>query len=314
MARIVIAGAGALGSIYGGLLAAAGADVVLLARGAHAEAIHSGGLRLEIAGRESVVDVPVAERATGGVVVVTAKCFDTGAVLERVGGAPELAVSFQNGPGKNEALARRFGAETVVGGASNVPAELTAPGCVRSEGLGATFLGELTGGSSERVEALAGALGSAGLETHAVTDIESVEWSKLAQVAAFMAVQAITKRPVHELVLAEDGRALLTGIVTEVVALAVAAGVAVRDRPGLLPVEAIARGDAAGLASLAAFGERLLGAGRTAYRTSMLQAIEAGRRTELEGIHGELVRRAEALGVAAPVLGTCYRLVALGGT
>ena len=69
-ARIVVAGAGALGSIYGGVLTAAGADVVLIARGPHADALRTRPLTMHLPGREIEVRVRVAHEADG------VPCFD----------------------------------------------------------------------------------------------------------------------------------------------------------------------------------------------------------------------------------------------
>ena len=89
--RIVVAGAGALGSIYGGVLTAAGADVVLLARGAHADALRTRPLTMHLPGREIEVPVRVAHEADGDIVILTSKAFDTAAVLAQVRGEARLA-------------------------------------------------------------------------------------------------------------------------------------------------------------------------------------------------------------------------------
>ena len=313
MERMLIAGAGALGSVYGGLLAAAGAEVLLVARGAHADAMCERGLELRLPSGTLRVPVRVAAEGAADTVLVTAKAFDTAAVLDRVRGTPALVVSFQNGLGKNDALADRFGEAPVVGGSSMVTAEIVEPGVVRSESLGVTSIGELAGGSSERVEQLAQLLRKAGLETRTVDDVRSVEWSKLAQVAAMMAVQVVSRRYVHEILLSPDGRALVAGIVAEVASIASERGVALADLPGLLPVASIARGPDAGSSMLEAAGQALRASGRLAYRTSLLQSFEAGRTTELEAIHGELVRAAADRGVRVPTLAACYRIARLSG-
>src|SRR5438270_8250162 len=111
--RVVIAGAGALGSVYGGLLAAAGVDVVLLAHGRHEAALRDGELELRLPGRTERVRVRVADRAAGELLILTSRLFDSEDTLDRVEAVPVLAVSLQNGLRKNEALMRRFGAEPV---------------------------------------------------------------------------------------------------------------------------------------------------------------------------------------------------------
>src|SRR5690242_15643933 len=94
---VVVAGAGGLGPIYGGMLALAGHDVVLLAHGKHEEALRSGELELRLPDGERRVSVRVADRAAGKTVILASRLFDTEAVLDRIDGQPELAISLQNG-------------------------------------------------------------------------------------------------------------------------------------------------------------------------------------------------------------------------
>lgn len=136
---IVVAGAGALGSVYGGMLAVAGHDVVLLAYGEHETALGRGKLEIRLPDGTCRVSVRVSERAAGGTVILTSRLFDSDAVLDRVEGRPALAISLQNGLGKNDALIRRFGAERVAPAVSTLAAELISAGVVESVDLGRTW-------------------------------------------------------------------------------------------------------------------------------------------------------------------------------
>ena len=310
MESVVIAGAGALGSVYGGLLAVAGVDVVMLAHGRHEDALRTGELEIRIPEETHRVRVRVADRAHGEAVIVTSRFFDTEAALDRVDGAPLLAISLQNGLRKNEALVQRFGPDCVAPAASMLAAELIAPGVVESVSLGRTLVGSGSPGAEELVRLLDGA----GIPAELVDDGNSVEWSKLAQVAAMMGVQATTRRFLHEVLLSDDGAKLFVRIFAEVAALAEAEGVSIGDWPGMLPVMKLVNTDPDEAAALLRRqGEQMLAHGATTRRTSMLQAAEAGRRTELDGIHGELVRRGEALGVPLPTVEACLRLARLSG-
>lgn len=306
--RIVVVGAGALGSVVGGLLAHAGEDVVLLAHGDHGAALGRGPLELRLPDRTLTVAVEVAAEAEGDVVVLAAKRFDTGEALAAVRGEPRLAISLQNGPGKNDELLARFGPAAVAGAASTTAAQLVAPGVAASQSLGLTYL---DGGHAEAA-AFAERLQAAGLDARPVDEIDSVEWSKVAHVAGSMILQALTRLPLHELFERRESAGLLHRLAQEVGAVAAAAGSGLGDWPGLLPVATLAASEdepAAGL--LAERGAALRRSGATDLRTSMLSSILAGRRTELDAIHGELVRRAGGLGVPVPVLETCYRLALL---
>lgn len=311
-AEVVVAGAGALGSVYGGVLANAGVDVVLLAHGRHEAALRQGELNVRLPERTLAVPVRVATRAQGRIVILTAKSGRTGGALDRLAGPPQLAVSFQNGPAKNDELIRRFGSARVAGAVSMIAAELAGPGLVSSATVGVTYLGHERETQRPGVAELAAALSAAGLQSRLTDDPSSVEWSKLAYTAPLMAVQALSGRYVHDLLAAADAVHLISGVAAEIAAVARASGVEIRDWPGLFPVRTLL--DAPPEEAHALLGrtaETLRAAGAVAYRTSMLQDLQAGRSTELEAIHGELVRRADLLGVRVPMLASSYRLCRL---
>jgi 2-dehydropantoate 2-reductase len=309
VAQVVVAGAGGLGSIYAGLLAAAGVDVVVLAHGAHGEMLRRDDLELHLPGGRSLrVRLRPGESAGAAVVLLTCRLFDTEDVLDRLQGRPEVAVSFQNGPAKNNALARRYGGDVVVRGASTVAAELVEPGVAESVGLGVTYLDV-----DPRGDVLADLLIAAGMRVERVEGT-SAEWSKLAFVTSMMGLQAITRRFLHELMLSADGAALVRSICGEVAAVAAASGSRLADLPGMLPVRTIAEGDIGTAEKLLHDeGEKLVAAGATSRRTSLFRAAEAGKRTELDGILGELVRRGAEAGLSLPTVETQWRLARLSG-
>lgn len=308
--RVVVAGAGALGCVVGGLLARAGEDIVLLAHGEHGAALRSRPLELRLPGETATVEVDVAERAEGGVVLLTAKRFDSAAALAGVRGTPRLALSIQNGPGKNDELLHRFPRGTVTGAVTTIAARIVEPGAVACAALGITYVGADHDAAAE----LADRFQRAGIPTALVDDAAAAEWSKLAHVAGVMIVQALTALPLHELFAHRDAALLLRRLIIEVGALAAAAGSHLTDLDGLLPVATLANaGEEHAAMLLAARSEALVRTGATSMRTSMLASIEEGRRTELEMIHGELVARARVAGANVPVLETCYRLARLRG-
>ena len=310
MTRIVVAGAGALGSVVGGLLARAGEDVVLLAHGPHAAALRRAPLELGLPGETVHVPVEAAEEADADVVILTAKRFDSAAALARVRGDAELAVSLQNGLGKNAELVERFGAGAVVGAMTTIPARLVEPGAVASHSPGVIHLGDDTAAAV----ALAASLRAAGIATVSTPDATAAEWSKLAQVAATMIVQALTALPLHELFGRREAASLLRRLFEEVGAVAAAEGSRLADLEGLPPVAALATaGEEEAIALLADRAAALVRSGALDLRTSMQASIDTGRRTELETIHGELVRHAHGVGVPVPALETCYRLAVLRG-
>src|SRR5262245_7838674 len=197
----------------------------MLAHGRHDDALRRGELEIRLPERTHRVRVRVADRAHGEALILTSRLFDTDDALDRVDRAPMLAISLQNGLRKNEALVQRFGAERVTPATSMLAAEMVTPGVVESVSLGRTLVGSGRSGAEELVRLLDGA----GIPAELVDDGDSVEWSKLAQVAAMMGVQATARRYLHELLLADDGAKLFVRIFAEVAALAGAEGVSVGD-------------------------------------------------------------------------------------
>jgi 2-dehydropantoate 2-reductase len=317
--RVLVIGAGSLGSVYGARLAQGGADVHLLAREEHARAIEAaGGVVLERPDGQELVPLRAEWRPEhvepAETVIVLTKAPDTEAALaglDRVRDGVALAVSLQNGVEKDDVLARWCGPGAVVGGVSMVGGTLLAPGRVAQTFDGGTILGELPHGRSERVERLARALAGGGLRAVVSDDVRAVEWAKLVHASPTMAVPALVRLPLHACLVSEPLAALYVTLVREGVAIAAAAGVEVDDGPVGYPIRAIAAApDDEAVALVRERGRALERAGQTEITVSMLQSIERGRRTEVDTIHGFLVREAARLGVDAPATVLCHRLLA----
>jgi 2-dehydropantoate 2-reductase len=288
--RILIMGTGAVGAYFGGKLAAADADVVFAARGPKLDALRAHGLRIDSAGEPLVLDRvrTVADPAEAGpcaIIFVCVKSYDTAAAgdaLRPVVRQDSIVVSLQNGIENEAVLAEVLGLPPLLGAVTHIGAELVAPGVVRHDSGGRIVFGELDGRPSARVERLAALFAGAGIAHHVSRSIRVVMWDKLAWNAAFNAVTAITRRTVGALLDDPDGRALVRAAMREVVATAIANGVALD--PARVGTE-IER-SAVELRSL---------------RTSMLQDRERGRRLEHEALNGAVIRAADRTRVAVPV-------------
>jgi 2-dehydropantoate 2-reductase len=316
--RVLVVGAGALGSVYGARLSQGGADVELLAREAHARAIdEAGGVVVERGDGSELVPVRAEWRPErvhpASTVIVLTKTTDTEAALaglEHLRDHVDLAVSLQNGVEKDDVLASWCGRGAVVGGVSMVGGTLLAPGRVAHTLDGGTILGELPRGRSERVERLATALEAGGLKAVVSDDIRAVEWAKLVHASPTMAVPALVRLPLHACLVSEPLAALYVTLVREGVAIASAAGVEVDDEPVGYPLRAIASApEHEAVALVRERGRALEAAGMTEIRVSMLQSVERGRRIEVDAVQGFLVREAARLGVEAPGTVACHRLL-----
>ncbi len=284
-------GSGGVGGYLGGRLAASGADVTFIARGAHLAAIRDHGLRIESAQG----DVLIRPAQTSGepsavgpvdLVIFAVKLYDTEAGAEAcrplVGPATGV-VTFQNGVDSPGVLAGFLGEEHVVGGVAQIASVVAAPGVIRHTGTMARFaFGELDGRISERVQALAAALGAAGVEHAVSAAIERDIWAKMVFLATFAGLTALVRLPIGPLRTDPDLRALYRAGLVEAHAVARARGVELAED---FVAQALARTD-----QLPA-----------AMKSSMLEDLERGRRLELPWLSGAIVRMGREQGVPTPV-------------
>ncbi len=294
-------GAGGVGGYYGARLHQAGHEVTFIARGAHAAAMRTGGLKIqsELGNLHlSPVSVATDPREVGPVdlVVMAVKLWDTEAAAEAIQpmiGADTVVVSLQNGVDKDETLAAVVGREQVLGGVTYILANLSEPGVVVHSGrLQRVWIGELEGGGSDRVERVVAAFVAAGIEAEASADIRRATWEKFVFLAANSAVTAVTRKTVGAIRTHPATRALLADAMGEVVSLARGEGVAIEEDF----VEERLR-----------FVDTLPDGGRA----SMAQDLLRGGRMELDWLSGAVVRRAERLGLATPVHRALYAALVL---
>lgn len=313
--RVVILGAGGVGSVVGAHLAQAGHDVLLIGRPGHVQAIAERGL--EITGARSMrVRVPAAvdgsELDECDLLVVTCKTPDTGDALEsvahvRVG----LSCSLQNGVVKDRALADAFGPDRVLGACTMIGAARLADGVVHFTLDDETFFGEPHGPVSDRVQRVVDAFVESGLGAKAADDVASYEWTKQVLQCASAPVSALTRLPMHAIwgnrLLAE----LTVSILREATAVARANGIELTTHPGfgfdLRTLDQVPFEQAVGLVMQR--GEAVRARGHTNILTSMLQDVQAGRRTEIEETVGHVVREAGRLGVPVPRTELLYKAV-----
>ena len=290
--KVCILGAGSLGSVIGGALARGGAEVTLVTRsGEHVAAIRRDGLRLVEGGVEAVVRLGAATDCAGlgtmDLVIVLVKSADTRAAIEGATGllGPHTVVlSLQNGLGHETLLAEIAGPDRVMAGKTYVGGLLTAPGVVTA-GIKSkeTLIGELAGGTSERARAIAAAFVRGGLATTVSEDIRAAMWDKLFVNVATGAVSAISGLVYGDLYAVPALRETALAAVAEAMAVARAAGVAIRT---VAPEDAWIKA-AAGLPP--------------EFKASMLQSLEKGARTEVDYINGAVVREGARVGVPTPV-------------
>ncbi|ADJ62664.1 2-dehydropantoate 2-reductase [Herbaspirillum seropedicae] len=298
--KIAIVGAGAMGGLFAARLALAGQDVSLIeVAPASIEAISSHGLSLTDEDGAHTVRVPVGRadsfQDAFDLIILFTKGFHTQAAIASVAhlaGPHTWALSVQNGLGNADLIAEVIPRERIIVGMTNLPADLRAPGVVHSHGEGQVRIWTLSGQPSAQLTQVAADFNAAGLPCSADPLVQQAIWEKLAFNAALNAICAVTGLTVGAAGASASGRELALRIAAETVAVAQAAGIDAR----LVQVEdAIEH----------AFRTHLH------HKPSMLQDIEAGRRTEIDFINGAVVREAERLGLPVPTTQTLHQLVKL---
>ena len=290
--KICILGAGALGCSIGAALAQGGSDVCLINRSAaHVDAINGRGLIVREGGEERTVRVRAACDSHGvgpaDLVIVLVKSYDTRLAMDAAAslvGPQTVVMSLQNGLGHEDELAASIGRGHVVAGKTYVGGMMLAPGHIIGGTRGKkTIVGELDGRVSPRIAAIAAEFERAGLDTEVTDNIVGTMWDKLlvnVSTGALAALTRLTYGPLYEV---PEIEATAIVAVEEAIAVARAKGVALSI--------ANAR-DAWTMASA--------GLSRD-FKTSILQSLEKGTRTEIDFINGVVVREGARLGIATPV-------------
>jgi 2-dehydropantoate 2-reductase len=287
--RIAVVGAGGVGGYFGGRLAAGGAPVSFVARGAHLEALTSRGLRIQ----SPLGDVYVPRvHATSDpqqigpvdLVLLTVKLYDTEsalALLPALLGPDTVVVPLQNGVDSVDRLTRAVGREHTAGGTAYVAAVIAEPGVIRHTANNRLIFGELDGTRSARLERLLSLCQEAGIQATLSDAIERDIWRKFVWLSMFSAVTAVTRLPIGPIRDNPNLIALCQAAALEGMAVAHARGVSLPTAflDELLPgIEALP-GDA---------------------RSSMLEDLERGRPLELRWLSGAIVRIGEELNVPTP--------------
>lgn len=294
---MILFGTGAMALLFGARLSRGGAEVTLAGRWVEClSSVRRRGIEVEDeSGRWSspahAVDLARSlprwsEPPDAALVLV--KSHQTPRVAPhaaRAASAGATVLTLQNGLG-NERVLAAAGCPRTVAGVCTAGATLLAPGRVREAGLGRTVLpvGE---------EAIAGLLRAAGFAVEETDDIESWLWRKLAVNCAINPLTALERVTNGELLARPRLRREMAEAAREVAAVASARGVRLADDPA---------------------AEAMAVAERTAdNRSSMLQDVLRGARTEIDAICGEVVRAGREAGVPTPVNARLHRaVVALG--
>jgi 2-dehydropantoate 2-reductase len=314
--RVVVLGAGGVGSVIVGYLARAGYDVVMLARPGHAAVVQQEGLWVSGLERFHVRAPAFADAKdlhTADMLIITVKTKDMARALAgvahmQVGGVASL----QNGVVKNEQIAAVFGWDKVVGATTMIGASLLRDGEVEYTLDGVTFFGELDNRQSERVKNIVEMFVKSGLKSAVADDIESVEWTKQAFQNPFAPLSAMTRLPVHLVWSSPQLAALSVHMFREVTAVAKARGVSLSQHPAWSLFNIAIWRDAPfndAVKMITDVGARVAATARTHIIPSMLQDVLAGKQTEIEETVGYVMKEGQRLGIPVPYTEFAYRAV-----
>jgi 2-dehydropantoate 2-reductase len=286
--RITVVGAGAMGGSYGGHLARAGHDVALVDTWEdHVGTINRDGLRVDGVLGDHRIKLPASatpDVRPADVAIVFVDANNTANAAEALGGLlmPDgVAVTFQNGIGNVEKLQAALGADRVLGGSSMCSAASRGPGHVTLTHMGTTSVGEPgSGRAGERVQAVVEALRGAGFEAEHEPNVMGLIWQKFVVNCAVNAIAATTGLRGGEIVRLPELDAFQDRVLEEVMAVTRAKRIQLPNPEIAAKIKAQCR--------------------KKFNKPSMLQHVEAGRRTEIEALNGALIREARALGVPTP--------------
>jgi 2-dehydropantoate 2-reductase len=290
-------GAGAVGCFFGGMLARAGADVTLIARGPHLEALARNGLFLDSIHFQQRVPVrasaePAAVRGAE-LVLFSVKTIDTETAAKSI--APHLSpgaliLSLQNGVDNVARISTAAGLSALAS-VVYVAASLPEPGRVRHAGRGDLVIGD---SPAQQAAAIRDTFEPAGVPCRLSDNLDGELWQKLTLNCCGNAVSALTRSGYGPAVRNPPVREVMQTALDEARAVARAAGVRLPDDGP--------ENSANAMNLLENYGSAT---------SSTEQDIARGRRTEMDSLNGYVARRGSELGVQTPVNRTLYALVKL---
>jgi len=286
--KTVVIGAGAMGSLFGGLLSISGQEVWLVdVWKEHIDTICSKGLAIEKKGTTQNISVNATTdlKSIGKADLIlffiktyhSEKAVSDSLILKK---DDTLFLTLQNGMGNEEVICKQVDRKNVILGVTGQGATLLGPGSIRHAGWGKTYVGELDGAITDRVNQVTRMFHKAGIETEVSTRINDLVWEKLLVNVGINALAAITGLKNGQILDFPETVRLLEGLVNEATEVARRKGIRIEGNP-INRVKAV----------IEATREN---------RCSMGQDLDRKRKTEIDAINGAVVREAERLGISVP--------------
>jgi 2-dehydropantoate 2-reductase len=298
--KILVLGAGAIGSVFGGLLAQGGNSVCLVGRKPHLDAIKHQGLHIEgiwgthrihaLACYESLSDLKTHEPFSFDVILLSVKSYDTESRLRELlilYPEPCPVISLQNGLGNIETIEKLIGKEKTIGGRVIFGVEFVEPGTVRvTVSADKTVIGGLPGGiQKDFVKSLASEFTASNIPAEVTDDIQRYIWGKVIYNCALNGPATLLNVHYGALLSSESSKHIMTRIVEEIFAIMHRKNIVLDWRTpeeyqhvlfnSLIPLT-------------------------FKHHPSMLQDIMRHKRTEIDALNGAIVEMAGEAGIDVP--------------
>lgn len=296
--KIAVIGAGSIGSLFGGLIVKAGYDVLLIDKHPdRAKIVNENGLKIDgVSGKHLIHIKSVVDSESVGpvdLVMVCVKAYDTyEAVSQHVSlvGENTTVLTLQNGFGNVEQIGKVINPEQIIAGTTAQGGYIIEHGHMHHAGNGATYIGEITGEKTKRIETISKIFHSAGFETHISDNISVLIWTKLVVNVGLNCLTALLR--------VNNGLTSSLPVLRLVQKDAVDEALAVAEKNGI-PLDREKVADH--VVKVAQATEKNV--------SSMLSDVLKKRSTEIDFINGAICKEGERLKVPTPVNRTLTNLV-----
>lgn len=293
--KILMLGAGATGGYFGGKLAAAGIDVTFLVREKRASDLSRNGLKIESPNGHVQTQVTTvtqqALRANYDAIILSCKAYDLDAAIDAISpgvGSSTLVLPLLNGMRQLDALDKAFGAVKVLGGTCHISATLTDDGIIRHfSPFDALTLGARHPNQKETCNRLFATLQRGGFETRLSENVIAAMWEKWVLLATLAGMTCVMRGTIGDIVATQNGAAQISAMLDECCAIAKAHDFA--PKPAAIE-----------------FIRTTLTDPTSTISSSMLRDMQRSGRIEADHIIGDLIARADAASIAAPLLKMAY--------
>ncbi|WZL71656.1 2-dehydropantoate 2-reductase [Clostridiaceae bacterium 35-E11] len=299
--KIAVLGAGAMGCLYGGMLAEADNEVWLLdVWKEHVDAINETGLYIETSkGNKHIKNIRAAMKPSDigvvDLVLVFVKSTITEIAIEQnkeIFGIDTIALTLQNGLGNIEKIGSVIGKKNIIAGTTAHGSTMLGPGKIRHAGVGKTHIGEIDGSVSARIQKIGKVFSDASIATDISENVMGLVWGKLMVNIGINALTAITGLKNGQLIDFKETEELLELAVAEAWHVAKIKGIQLPYDDPIAHTKEVCKATAEN-------------------RSSMLQDVVNKRKTEIEMINGAIVREGEVLGLDTPINKVITNLIAV---